>query len=59
MPAVYAGAGKNQRRERAAQLLQRLGLGSELIIAQVSCLVGNNSACIARALMNGADNSRG
>ncbi len=44
VPAVYAGAGKNQRRERAAQLLQRLGLGSELIIAQVSCLVGNNSA---------------
>lgn len=29
VPAVYAGLGKNERRERANMLLTRLGLGSE------------------------------
>ncbi|HEP0306138.1 TPA: macrolide ABC transporter ATP-binding protein/permease MacB [Providencia rettgeri] len=54
VPAVYAGAGKNQRRERAAQLLQRLGLG-ERIEYRPSQLSGGQQqrVSIARALMNG------
>ncbi|MEX9790226.1 macrolide ABC transporter ATP-binding protein/permease MacB [Providencia rettgeri] len=54
VPAVYAGVGKNQRRERAAQLLQRLGLG-ERVDYRPSQLSGGQQqrVSIARALMNG------
>ncbi|NIA44009.1 MULTISPECIES: macrolide ABC transporter ATP-binding protein/permease MacB [Providencia] len=54
VPAIYAGAGKAQRRERAAQLLQRLGLG-ERINYRPSQLSGGQQqrVSIARALMNG------
>lgn len=54
VPAVYAGAGKAQRRERAAQLLRRLGLG-ERIDYRPSQLSGGQQqrVSIARALMNG------
>ncbi|GAB1439148.1 macrolide ABC transporter ATP-binding protein/permease MacB [Providencia sp.] len=54
VPAVYAGARKAQRRERAAQLLQRLGLG-ERINYRPSQLSGGQQqrVSIARALMNG------
>ncbi len=43
VPAIYAGAGKAQRRERAAQLLQRLGLG-ERINYRPSQLSGGKAA---------------
>lgn len=54
IPAVYAGSGKAQRRERAAQLLQRLGLG-ERVNYRPSQLSGGQQqrVSIARALMNG------
>ncbi|HGN1706540.1 TPA: macrolide ABC transporter ATP-binding protein/permease MacB [Providencia rettgeri] len=54
VPAIYAGAGKTQRRERAAQLLQRLGLG-ERVNYRPSQLSGGQQqrVSIARALMNG------
>lgn len=54
IPAVYAGAGKVQRRERAAKLLHRLGLG-ERIDYRPSQLSGGQQqrVSIARALMNG------
>ncbi|MGO2305915.1 MAG: macrolide ABC transporter ATP-binding protein/permease MacB [Providencia sp.] len=54
IPAVYAGAGKAQRRERAEQLLARLGL-EERIHYRPSQLSGGQQqrVSIARALMNG------
>lgn len=54
VPAVYAGLSKAARRERAAALLQRLGLG-ERIAYRPSQLSGGQQqrVSIARALMNG------
>lgn len=54
VPAVYAGLSKTARRERAAALLQRLGLG-ERITYRPSQLSGGQQqrVSIARALMNG------
>lgn len=54
IPAIYAGAGKSQRQERAEQLLQRLGLG-ERVNYRPSQLSGGQQqrVSIARALMNG------
>ncbi|VXC67143.1 fused macrolide transporter subunits of ABC superfamily: ATP-binding component; membrane component [Enterobacterales bacterium 8AC] len=54
VPAIYAGLGKAARRERAAALLQRLGLG-ERIAYRPSQLSGGQQqrVSIARALMNG------
>ncbi|CAM4133910.1 macrolide ABC transporter ATP-binding protein/permease MacB [Serratia silvae] len=54
VPAVYAGLSKAARRERAAALLQRLGLG-ERITYRPSQLSGGQQqrVSIARALMNG------
>ncbi|WP_433587544.1 macrolide ABC transporter ATP-binding protein/permease MacB [Providencia alcalifaciens] len=54
IPAIYAGAGKAQRQERAEKLLQRLGLG-ERVNYRPSQLSGGQQqrVSIARALMNG------
>ncbi|CAI1603503.1 Macrolide export ATP-binding/permease protein MacB [Serratia proteamaculans] len=54
VPAVYAGLGKEARRERAVALLQRLGL-SERVGYRPSQLSGGQQqrVSIARALMNG------
>lgn len=54
VPAVYAGVGKNERRERANMLLTRLGLG-ERVSYQPNQLSGGQQqrVSIARALMNG------
>ncbi|VEH54762.1 Macrolide export ATP-binding/permease protein MacB [Providencia rustigianii] len=54
IPAIYAGVGKSSRHERAAQLLQRLGLG-ERVNYRPSQLSGGQQqrVSIARALMNG------
>ncbi|WP_115717929.1 MacB family efflux pump subunit [Gallaecimonas mangrovi] len=54
MPAIYTGAGKQQRRERAKQLLARLGL-AERGHHKPGQLSGGQQqrVSIARALMNG------
>jgi macrolide transport system ATP-binding/permease protein len=54
VPAVYAGAERKRRLERAQQLLQRLGMGDR-IDYQPSQLSGGQQqrVSIARALMNG------
>ncbi|WP_342221548.1 macrolide ABC transporter ATP-binding protein/permease MacB [Candidatus Fukatsuia endosymbiont of Tuberolachnus salignus] len=54
IPAVYAGLAKNKRRERAIELLTRLGL-EERINYQPNQLSGGQQqrVSIARALMNG------
>ncbi|HEF8773515.1 macrolide ABC transporter ATP-binding protein/permease MacB [Providencia manganoxydans] len=54
VPAVYAGAGKAQRRQRAIELLSQLGLG-ERVEYRPSQLSGGQQqrVSIARALMNG------
>lgn len=54
VPAVYAGLGKAERRERAEALLRRLGL-SERVSYRPSQLSGGQQqrVSIARALMNG------
>lgn len=54
VPAIYAGLSNTARRERAAALLQRLGLG-ERIAYRPSQLSGGQQQriSIARALMNG------
>lgn len=54
VPAVYAGLGKAERRERAEALLRRLGLG-ERVSYRPSQLSGGQQqrVSIARALMNG------
>ncbi|WP_366553259.1 MacB family efflux pump subunit [Aquibaculum sediminis] len=56
VPALYAGLGRSQRRERARGLLERLGLG-ERVTHRPSALSGGQQqrVSIARALMNGAD----
>lgn len=54
VPAVYAGLGKHERRERANMLLTRLGLGDR-VSYQPNQLSGGQQqrVSIARALMNG------
>lgn len=54
MPAIYAGTGKVQRRERAIELLKKLGL-EERVAYRPSQLSGGQQqrVSIARALMNG------
>ncbi len=56
MPAIYAGGDAKQRRERAAALLGRLGLG-ERLHHRPSQLSGGQQqrVSIARALMNGGE----
>lgn len=54
VPAVYAGLGKAARRERAAALLQRLGLGDRIAYRPSQLSGGQQQrVSIARALMNG------
>lgn len=56
MPAVYAGLSLEARRERATQLLQRLGLGDKLHNRPSQLSGGQQQrVSIARALMNGGD----
>ncbi|MGV3490966.1 MAG: MacB family efflux pump subunit [Devosia sp.] len=56
VPAIYAGANKTQRRERAERLLDRLGLG-ERMSHRPSALSGGQQqrVSVARALINGGD----
>jgi len=56
LPAIYAGATRNERTERAKALLDRLGMG-ERAAHRPSELSGGQQqrVSIARALMNGAD----
>jgi macrolide transport system ATP-binding/permease protein len=56
MPAIYAGANKHSRQERARKLLERLGLG-ERCDHRPNQLSGGQQqrVSIARALMNGGD----
>jgi macrolide transport system ATP-binding/permease protein len=56
IPAIYAGAQKAQRRQRAQRLLDRLGLG-ERMTHRPNALSGGQQqrVSVARALMNGGD----
>jgi len=56
VPAIYAGADRNARRGRAADLLTRLGLG-ERLAHRPSALSGGQQqrVSVARALMNGGE----
>jgi macrolide transport system ATP-binding/permease protein len=56
VPAIYAGAHKTQRRERAERLLGRLGLG-ERMTHRPNALSGGQQqrVSVARALINGGD----
>jgi len=54
VPAIYAGQSKTARRERAVQLLKRLGLGERLDHTPAKLSGGQQQrVSIARALMNG------
>ncbi|WP_417359112.1 MacB family efflux pump subunit [Gallaecimonas pentaromativorans] len=56
MPAIYTGAGKQSRRERAQQLLARLGLADRGHHKPGQLSGGQQQrVSIARALMNGGD----
>ncbi|HEY4202215.1 MAG TPA: MacB family efflux pump subunit [Devosiaceae bacterium] len=56
MPAIYAGVDGGERRQRAVELLTRLGLGDRLH-HRPSALSGGQQqrVSVARALMNGGD----
>jgi macrolide transport system ATP-binding/permease protein len=55
LPAVYGGAGRRERRERAVALLRRLGLGERLSHRPAALSGGQQQrVSIARALMNGS-----
>jgi macrolide transport system ATP-binding/permease protein len=56
VPAIYAGANRGARRERAEKLLERLGLG-ERMTHRPSALSGGQQqrVSVARALVNGGD----
>ncbi|MDC9594148.1 macrolide ABC transporter ATP-binding protein/permease MacB [Xenorhabdus sp. IM139775] len=54
IPAIYSGASKTQRRERAVELLGRLGLGNRINYRPSQLSGGQQQrVSIARALMNG------
>ena len=54
IPAIYGGRGRAARRERAAELLQRLGLGERLTHTPGQLSGGQQQrVSVARALMNG------
>ncbi|KMY67725.1 macrolide transporter [Desulfocarbo indianensis] len=54
VPAIYAGRGRGQRRERGTALLRRLGLGDRLAYRPGQLSGGQQQrVSIARALMNG------
>jgi macrolide transport system ATP-binding/permease protein len=56
LPAVYSGADKKRRRERALDLLQRMGLGPRADHHPNQLSGGQQQrVSIARALMNGGD----
>src|SRR5690606_30808011 len=56
IPAIYAGRGSEERRERAQSLLSRLGLGERLNHRPGQLSGGQQQrVSIARALMNGGD----
>ena len=56
VPAIYAGAHKGQRRDRARRLLERLGLGTRLTHRPNALSGGQQQrVSVARALMNGGD----
>ena len=56
MPAIYAGRSANDRHERAAGLLDRLGMASRLAHTPGKLSGGQQQrVSIARALINGAD----
>ncbi|NPD14784.1 MacB family efflux pump subunit [Xinfangfangia sp. D13-10-4-6] len=56
VPAVYAGAGRGERRLRARDLLQRLGLGQRLDHRPNALSGGQQQrVSVARALMNGGE----
>src|SRR5690625_2456247 len=56
VPALYAGVDRRVRRERAARLLERLGLGDRLGNRPAALSGGQQQrVSIARALMNGAE----
>ena len=56
VPAIYAGAKKAERRERARELLARLGL-ADRVTHRPNALSGGQQqrVSVARALMNGGD----
>lgn len=43
LPLVYAGVGGKQRRQRAHEALQRVGLGTASTTIPISCRVDNNN----------------
>lgn len=54
IPAIYAGLGKKQRRERSTELLGELGLSDKLLNTPSQLSGGQQQrVSIARALMNG------
>ncbi|RDE08204.1 MacB family efflux pump subunit [Pelagibacterium lacus] len=56
VPAVYAGADRKRRRQRAADLLTRLGLGERLSHKPSELSGGQQQrVSVARALMNGGE----
>lgn len=56
LPAIYAGATRNERSERAKALLVRLGMGDRTAHRPPELSGGQQQrVSIARALMNGAD----
>lgn len=56
LPAVYTGMAKPQRLQRAAQLLEKLGLGNKIDNKPNQLSGGQQQrVSIARALMNGGD----
>lgn len=56
LPAVYTGMAKPQRLQRAAQLLEKLGLGNKIYNKPNQLSGGQQQrVSIARALMNGGD----
>jgi macrolide transport system ATP-binding/permease protein len=56
VPAIYAGTSTEHRRERAKQLLTRLGLGDRLVNRPSQLSGGQQQrVSIARALINGGD----
>ncbi|WP_186012798.1 MacB family efflux pump subunit [Burkholderia gladioli] len=56
IPAVYAGVGRAERRERSRRLLERLGLAERVEYRPTKLSGGQQQrVSIARALMNGGD----